>query len=296
MKIIKLRKFFVLLTLVVVIASIIVISLKGFKFSIEFTGGSLLELSYAEGERPDIANLRETLEGTEFASSLIQPLGDNGFVLKTETLDDAEKNTLVNLLSQTGESMIVERFNSIGPSVGKQLQTKSLYALIGVSLATLLFIAYAFRKVSGVVPSWKYGVIAVGLLVHDILVTVGILTLLSIEVDTLYVVGLLSILGLSINNTVVVFDRIRENLLSQKHISKDEFLSLVGNAVTQTLHRSILMSLTLVFALAALLFVGPDSTKNLSLVLLIGIFVGTYSSILLSSSLLSYMFKETAKK
>lgn len=292
MGIIKHRKIFIAIALVLSLMSIFVMVTRGFDYGIEFTGGSLLEVSYTEGTQPDIDHIHVVLDGTPFESSLVQPLGSLGYVIKTDALDDSGGKLLEETLALAGGDMTVERFNSIGPSVGKQLQTKSLYALIGVSFATLLFVAFAFRKISGPVSSWKYGVVAVGLLIHDILVTVGVLSFLGIEVDTLYVVGLLSILGLSINNTIVVFDRIRENLLSYKEAEKNHFFSLVGSAITQTLHRSIFISLAVVIVLTSLLVVGPESTKTLSLTLLIGIVVGTYSSIFLASPLITLFIKK----
>jgi len=140
------------------------------------------------------------------------------------------------------------------------------------------------------VSSWKYGFVAVLALFHDIIIPVGILTLLGKDIDTLYVVGLLSILGLSVNDTIVVFDRIRENLAYNHDTKiKESFDELVNRAITSTMHRSIFTSLTLVVVLIALYFVGPVATRTLSLVLLLGTIVGTYSSIFLASPLLTYM-------
>ena len=218
-------------------------------------------------------------------------------MVKTRSLTEDERKQLVGAMDIDEGTMTIERFNSIGPSVGKELRTKSLYALIAVSIGIILFVAYAFRHVARPVSSWKYGMVAVIALLHDMIIPVGILTLLGTEVDTLYVVGLLSILGRSVNDTIVVFDRIRENLSdnTEKNI-KENFTTTVGNAINQTMTRSIFTSLTLIVVLLALYFAGPVATQTLSLVLLIGMIIGTYSSIFLASPLLTLLVNKKVKK
>jgi preprotein translocase subunit SecF len=208
-------------------------------------------------------------------------------------LEESQRQAVLAALEVDNESVILERFNAIGPSVGQELQTKSLWALILVSLGIVLFVAYAFRKVSQPVSSWRYGTVAVIALLHDIIIPVGILTLLGAQVDTLYVVGLLSILGLSVNDTIVVFDRIREQLQKNQEQEVDEsFDSTVNTAVNQTITRSLLTSLTLIVVLLALYLRGPEATQTLSLVLLLGTIVGTYSSMFLASPLLTMLVRK----
>jgi preprotein translocase subunit SecF len=294
MNIIKYKKIFIGISTALVIAALAIVGVKGLDYGIEFTGGAVLEMSY--DQRPDITEAKSLLKEKGFDVD-IQNFGEKAFLLKTQDVSEEMRKNLTHTMESIGTNPVVERFNSIGPSVGKELRTKSLYALIFVSLGIILFVAYAFRHVSKPVSSWKYGIVAVIALLHDIIIPVGILTFIGTEIDTLYVVGLLSILGLSVNDTIVVFDRIRENLAHNSSASiKEDFDETVGHAVTSTIARSIFTSLTLIVVLLALYFVGPAATRTLSLVLLLGTIVGTYSSIFLASPLLTYMTSGKSKK
>lgn len=302
MNIIPHKKIFLTISGLLVLAALIIVAVQGISYGIEFTGGSLMEVSYQE-ERPTRDTLISTIQEAGFTDVQVQPLGDTGYVIKTGPLDDQQRQTLQTAVVGEGTETVaapdvtIERFNSIGPSIGKELRTKSLYALILISLAIVFFIAYAFRKVAKPVSSWKYGVVAVIALLHDIIIPVGILTLLGTEIDTLYVVGLLSILGLSVNDTIVVFDRIRENLSYNTENKIDEdFEVTVNEAIKQTVARSILTSLTLIVVLFALYFAGPVATQTLALVLLLGTIVGTYSSIFLASPLLTVLVSKNNDK
>lgn len=289
------RKWFIGFSAILVLAGITIVATKGLDYGIEFTGGSVLEVSY--DQKPIVEDVKASLAENGFEGTLVQPFGENGYVVKTQPITEAQRKGLVSAMQLEGTDMSIERYNSIGPSVGKQLRIKSLYALIAVSLGIILFVAYAFRKVTRPVSSWKYGVVAVIALLHDIIIPVGILTLLGTEIDTLYVVGLLSILGLSVNDTIVVFDRIRESLaLNQEKNRKENFAVTVGNSIKDTITRSIFTSLTLIVVLLALYFKGPVATQTLSLVLLLGTLVGTYSSIFLASPLLTLLVSKDTKK
>ncbi len=288
MKIIKYKKIFLGISTALVLIAVGFIATKGLDYGIEFTGGAVLEVSYDDKDMPAIETVRADVATAGFEAS-IQPFGDNAYILKTKSLTENERKALIASVINEGNGT-VEKFNSIGPSVGRELKTKSIYALILVSLGIVLFVAYAFRKVSEPVSSWKYGFVAVIALLHDIIIPVGVLTFLGTEIDTLYVVGLLSILGLSVNDTIVVFDRIRENLeINEESSIREGFDATVGSAVKKTIKRSILTSLTLVVVLLALYYVGPVATQTLALVLLLGTIIGTYSSIFLASPLLTYM-------
>lgn len=178
-------------------------------------------------------------------------------------------------------------FTSIGPSVGRELVRKSIISFILVALGIIIFIAFSFRKVSKPVSSWKYGLIAVGALIHDVIIPVGGFVILSrifsVQADTLFVVAILTILGLSVSDTIVVFDRIRENLRLHKFKTFEE---TVGNSLAQVYTRSLATSFTLFVVLLALIFFGPDSTRYFAIMLTAGMFFGTYSSIFLASPLL----------
>jgi preprotein translocase subunit SecF len=221
----------------------------------------------------------------------VQATGENNYLLRTRAISDADKQTLMQALTVSGNQPKEEQFTTIGPTIGKELRTKAWYAMALVLLAIIAYIAFAFRKVSEPVSSWKYGVIAIITLIHDVIIPVGLFAVLGAtrgaEVDSLFIVGLLTVLGISINDTIVVFDRVRENLkVNQETGKKEDFESVVGRSITQTIARSVNTSLTVVIVLLALFFLGPESTRNFALTLTVGMIAGTYSSIFLASPLL----------
>lgn len=290
MFIIKHKKIFIGISVVLVLASIVSLSIFGLRLGIDFKGGALIEVAY-EGERLSQEALQKPLDDLGFGSVLIQPTGEKGYIIKTKDLTQEEHQKLLDTLSLNGQNKVNEiNFNSIGPSVGRELTRKAIVAVVLVSLAIILFIAYTFRKVSEPVSSWKYGFIAIGTLLHDILIPVGIFSVLShfygAEADSLFVVAVLTILGLSVSDTIVIFDRIRENLRSQIKGSKDSFTEIVGLSLSQSFSRSIATSMTVILALLSLVFFGPVTTKYPALMLAVGMFFGTYSSIFLASPLL----------
>ncbi len=282
MFIVKFRKVFFILSSVVIALSFYAFIVKGFHAGIDFDGGSLSEVSYTQ--RPDVPTIKASLDKAGFIGANIQLAGDSDITVKTVTLTEAQHQTLLNALSLNGALQIQEKqFSSIGPTIGNELRTKSWFAIAMVILGIILFIAYAFRKVSGPISSWKYGLVTMLTLFHDIIVPAGVFVWLGKEVDSLFIVALLSVMGVSVHDTIVVFDRIRENL--QHRISND-FATTVGKSLEETFTRSVNTSLTVMLVLAALFFFGPASTKDFSLVLWIGVFVGTYSSIFIASPLL----------
>ena len=214
---------------------------------------------------------------------------------------DQEHLQLLGALSESGKVGLKEiSFNSIGPSVGKELTRKSIVALVLVSLAIITFIAYAFRKVSEPVSSWKYGLIAIVTLLHDVAIPAGIFVIFShyfgAELDTLFVVAVLTILGLSVSDTIVIFDRIRENLrLNVENKVKEVFSLTVGKSLEQSFARSIATSMTVILVLISLVLFGPVTTKYFALMLTAGMFFGTYSSIFLASSLLVWVEERKLK-
>lgn len=285
MFVIKFRKLFVAISSVLVGLSIVSIAYFGIDFGIDFRGGALLEVAYST-ERPAVQEVQEILSSTglDLGSVLIQPIGEDTFSIKTKEITEAEKN---QVLTSLGEGVVETSFTSIGPSVGRELVRKSIISFILVALGIILFIAFSFRKVSKPVSSWKYGLIAVGALIHDVIIPIGGFAmfshLLGVQADTLFVVAILTILGLSVSDTIVVFDRIRENLRLNKFKTFEE---TVGNSLTQVYTRSLATSFTLFVVLLALIFFGPDSTRYFAIMLTAGMFFGTYSSIFLASPLL----------
>ncbi len=288
---IKNKKIFLLSSLVLVLASVAYMGIFGLNPSIEFTGGSMVEVEY-EVERPHTATLENVVSNAGFGA-IIQPIGEKGLIVKTKDLKENERQQLLQTLNLTGDMKEVS-FTSIGPSIGRELQTKATIALIIVSIAIILFIAYAFRHVSKPVSSWKYGFVAIITLVHDVVLTAGVFAILGqvsgAEVDMLFVVALLTILGLSVNDTIVIFDRIRENIGRNVNGTKT-FQTVVGESLKQTYARSFNTSLSVIIVLLALVLFGPESTKMFALTLTFGMFFGTYSSIFLASPLIVQMYE-----
>lgn len=287
MWVIKNRKIFLAISALFVLGALSLIFIEGLRFGIEFTGGSLTEVAYTEG-RPETEEIRNAIAPLSFGEFIVQPTEENGIFVKTRSLTEDERVSLIDALSLDGQKDVEEKsFTSIGPSVGKELKSKSTIALIIVIISIILFIAYTFRHVSKPVSSWKYGIIAIITLLHDVIIATGAFAvmgkLMGAEVDTLFVVAVLTILGLSINDTIVVFDRIRENI--NRKFSHD-FKEVVGKSLDETYARSINTSLSTVIVLLALFFFGPESTKVFSMTMAIGMFFGTYSSVFLASPLL----------
>lgn len=297
MFIIKNRKIFVIISGILVSLSIASLIVFGLNFGIDFKGGSLLEVEYdKEIVRPSQSSVEDTIKQLSIGNALIQPIGENGYSIKMRALTDEERFSIssalalsVNALSSdSNQTYFTEKsFTSIGPSVGAELVRKSILSFILVALGIILWIAYSFRKVSKPVSSWRYGIIAVVALIHDVIISAGVFAVIShftgAEVDTLFVVAILTVLGLSVSDTIVVFDRIRENI---RIGTSKLFEETVGKSINQVYTRSIATSSTVIIVLLALVFFGPTSTKLFATVLTVGMFFGTYSSIFLASPLL----------
>ena len=285
------RKKFYAISAVLVGASIVALTIWGLNLSIDFKGGAIVEISYPDG-RPAVAEIKKNLEKLNLGEHSIRPVGETGFLIRTRELEGLERADLLKALSDNGAKKITEeRFDSVGPLLGKEAVRKSLFSIIFVIICIVLFITFAFRKVSEPVASWKYGLITVLALVHDVLIPAGVFAVLGhfqgVEVDTLFVTALLVVLGFSVHDTIVVFDRVRENLkVNRETRGKKPFEQIVGESISQTFVRSINTSLTTILVLIVLFFVGADTTKLFSLALIIGITAGTYSSIFIGSTLL----------
>lgn len=299
MFIINRRKIWYTFSILLVVASLFSVSYFGLKLGIDFTGGSLLEVEFnlpAGGARPEISVLQEKTNELNFGNISLQPSGDKNLFVRSRHLSEDEHQKLVSALSSIA-SLTEIRFDSIGPVIGKELAQKSIYAIILVIFMIIFYIAFAFRQVSKPVSSFKFGLMAIVALIHDIATPLGIFAVLGkffgAEIDILFVTAILTVLGFSVHDTIVVFDRIRENL--RKGISKG-FEETVGTSINQTITRSINTSLTVILALLAIFFFGGETTKYFSLTLIIGVFFGTYSSIFLASPLLVTLYKFQNRK
>jgi len=285
------RRFFFWFTGLLLAASIAALVFIPPPLSIEFTGGSIVEVVY-EGERPSHDVLVGRVAGLELGEPSVRESGERGVVVRSHTLTPEAHDELIAQLSAGGTDPVTElRFNSIGPSLGRELTTKALYAVGAVLLAIMLYIAWAFRKVSRPVPAWGYGIVSVLMLAIDIIVPTGFFAVYAYftgaQVDTLFVVALLALMGYCINDVIVIFDRIREHLRHNDELTIEEpFEQTVGKSITETLGRSINTSLTVALALLAIIFVGSETTRVFALVMLVGVIVGTFSSIVRSAPLL----------
>ena len=281
----KNSKLFVGFLLVLVLASVVSMWKFGLNLGMDFKGGSLLEVDYPEG-RPDLEKIKSAVAFLNLGET-IQPYGDTGLIVKARDLKETDRVSLVTTLAVGGVRVVDKRFNSVGPTIGSELRTKSVYSIILVLIGIGSFVAFAFRKVTGVVKSWQYGLVTLITLGHDVFVPLGIFAYLGhyygVEIDSLFVTALLTILGFSVHDTIVVFDRIRENLKLRKF---KDFTETVGMSIRQTLSRSINTSMTTILTLLALIFFGSESVKYFCLALIVGIICGTYSSIMLASPLL----------
>jgi preprotein translocase subunit SecF len=289
MFIIKYKKFFFILSaLLVLFSAFSMIFFRPWNYGIEFTGGSILEVGYPSG-RPDLDTLKAKIAPLKWNSVLVQATGDDAYIIRTKALTEPERQQLIAVVSDNGTTKIDERrFNSVGPTIGAELRTKALWAIICVIFAIVLYIAFAFRHVSQPISSWVYGFVAVIALVHDVIIPTGFYVALGhfhldVQIDVLFITAILTILGFSVHDTIVVFDRTRENL---KLRTWKEFDVTVGHSVKQTFVRSINTSLTVLLVILALYFVGGETTKNFALTLAVGITAGTYSSVFLASPLL----------
>lgn len=288
MYIIKHKKFFLLLSSLLVVASIAVIGLKGLSYGIEFTGGSIVEVVYDDRapSRDEIAAVVSDALATDTAS--VRRSGEQGYVIRTTFLSTDEHEKLIGELSfDATRTFTEERFSSVGPTIGEELKQKALVAMSIVIVVIILFVAFAFRGVSKPVSSWFYGLSAIMALAHDMLVPTAVFAIIGADVDVLFVTALLAILGFSVNDTIVVFDRVRENLKTNKEDNVLEpFTDTVGKSLSQSFTRSINTSLTTLIALLALFFLGGSTTQMFALTLAVGVITGTYSSLFFASPLL----------
>jgi preprotein translocase subunit SecF len=290
MFIIKYRKIFYTITAVLVGVSVGAVLFFGVVFGIDFTGGAIMEVQYTE--KLEKTELEVAVSALPLGTVSFRQTGENGYLVRTRDLKDSEREALEAVLSQNGaREMSVERFSSVGPSIGKELRIKALWALAVVVLVIVLYVAFVFRKVSKPISSWKYGLMTIIALLHDITLPVGVFAVLGFvegaEIDTLFVMALLAVLGYSVNDTIIIFDRIRENL--KKNIEekrKEDFEMTVGKSLNQTYARSLNTSVTTVLALLALFFLGPVATQNFALTLIVGVAAGAYSSLALAAPLL----------
>lgn len=283
----KYKLFFFALSIGLIIPGAYFLFSSGLKLGIDFTGGALLEYQFTRTiDRNELKN-DITESGVEVGQ--IIDSGVNTYIIRTKPIDSAKLNEIKIKLKNKYPDVIERRVENVGPVIGQELEQKALMGILVASVMIVIYIAWSFRKVPKPTSSWRFGVSAIVALLHDVLIVVGAFAFLGkylgVEIDTLFVTAILTVIGFSVHDTIVVFDRIRENLL--KNAGK-KFSDIVNISVVQTLGRSLNTSLTVVFVLFAMLIFGGESIRWFVVALLIGIISGTYSSIFNASAFLAW--------
>ena len=259
-----------------------------------------MELEFTQGIVPTIDSVKHILAPLNLGDMTVQPIGDKGMMLRFRDVDEQTHQEMLRTLGglQGPKETVERRFDTIGPIVGKELRTQSFIAIGLTALGIVLYLAWAFRRVSKPIASWKYGVVAVSAFIHDVTIPVGVFAFLGhfygVAVDSFFITALLTVMGFSVHDTIVIFDRIRENLAKLK--SSESYEVTVNRSVNETISRSINTSLTVLMVLLAIFFFGGVTTKYFSLALIVGIIFGTYSSIFVASPLLVIWEKAQRKK
>jgi preprotein translocase subunit SecF len=305
------RNIFLSIAAVITVGSLAAVVFLGLRLGIDFTGGSLTEVAYST-TLPEKSEVESVVGGLELGSFSVREsqdeVGRDGYLIRTTDLNETNREKLATAVTTIGEGGEVTRFTSIGPVIGQELKDKAVWAIAGVVLIIVLYVAFAFSGIGEPVSSWVYGGITILVLIHDVLVPAALMSILGylvgLEVDTLFVMAILAVLGYSVNDTIVIFDRVRENLIknrTEKRTKRNEagivkedvtytlnkpFEEIVGSAIKDTLARSINTSLTTLLTLVALYFIGGSVTQTFALVLIAGVIAGTYSSIFIANPLL----------
>lgn len=291
----KYSKIYYIFSGILIIASIISLAVFGLKFGIEFTGGSSMEIEFL-GQKPNNGEILKSLADFNLGEVIIQPVSEKEIILRFGKIDETVHQ---QALSKINELSPVEEkgFRYIGPSVGNELKNKTLIAALVVLAAITLYIAFAFRKASITISSWKYGVASLIALFHDILIPLGVFSALGkfygAEITIPIAAALLTVLGFSVHDTIVIFDRIRENALRGAARSFSETVDL---SLTQTIGRSVSTVFTTLLVMIFVFFFGGETLKYFSLALIIGIASGAYSSIFIAGPLLVSWKKRDERK
>lgn len=294
LKILKYYKYLFAFSGVILVAGLFSLGFYGLHLGIDFKGGTITELEYAAA--PDIAHIRSVVD-EQVQGVQLQTAADKGLLIKTGVLTQEEHQKLLAVLKEKTGEFTEKQFELIGPVVGRELRSDALWQLALVSLGIILYIAYAFRRIQRPITAWRFGWAAVIALLHDLLIVLGIFSILGhykgVEIDSMFVTAMLTVLGFSVHDTIVVFDRIRENI---KIYAGQPLEFVINHSISQTLVRSLNTSLTVLFVLLALLLFGGESIRYFVLALFIGVITGTYSSIFVASPLLVLWQKWSARK
>ena len=290
----KYRKIYYIFSGILILGSLTCLILFGLKLGIDFLGGSILEVKFEA--RPENPVIQEKLKPLNLGEIVIQPSGEQEVILRLKTIDEATHQEILSGLSEISKIEEI-RFESIGPAIGKELRQKTIVLVVISLIALLCYIAIAFRKVTFPITSWQYGIISIIALFFDVLIPIGVISLLGKLFQTQFgvpiVTALLTILGYTINDKVIVFDRVRENLLTGRGKDFDE---VVNMSLNQILSRSLSTGFCTLLVLFFIFFFGGETLKYFSLTLIVGIIVGTYSSLFLATPILVSWLKWRGRK
>ncbi len=286
--VIKTRKIWFTLSGLLFALCVAAVAMWGFKLGIDFTGGSLIEFE-ATGTRVEALIVVDALQPVLGEKPHVQQLGAKSYIVRMKFIDEPKHQEVLAALKKipTIGEVREERFETVGPTVSSELQRRAVWSIFMVLGAIIIYIAWAFRQISYPLTAWKFGVVAIVALLHDVFITAGVFAALGhfagYEVDTLFVTAMLTVLGFSVHDTIVTFDRVREHLVQTP---KADFDTLVDKSVSETIGRSINTSITTLIVLVAVYLFGGESVKQFNLVLIIGVVAGTYSSIFIACPLL----------
>ena len=290
-------KYTYIFSITLTVLSVLALIFWGLKFGIDFTGGTSMNVKF-EQNMPSNQDIQNALSELNLKSLTVQTTDSGSAILSYASENDQANQDVWKKIKEKYPNSIQLSVDFRDSSISSELKSKSLWAIFWAVIGIMAYIAWAFRKVSHPVESWKYGVGAVNALIHDILITVGIFAILGhfagIEVGVPFIAALLTILGFSVHDTIVVYDRTRENILRSS--SKEKFPEIVNRSLNETLVRSINTSLTVLITLLAIFIFGGASIKSFSLALLVGVTFGTYSSIFVASALLVTIYNFQIKK
>lgn len=293
LNIIQKRKYSYWFSGALLVLSVVVIVAWGLRLGLDFKGGTLLEIEFSKDPVPTASEVQSALDPLGLQSLSVQATGEKGVLIRYFSSDEGANDRAMEELGKLDSELTLLRTDFIGASVSSQIKSNAFWGIFFSILAIAAYIALAFRRVSHPISSWGYGWGAVIALGHDILITVGLFAVfgkyLGVEVGVSFIAALLTILGYSVNDTIVVYDRIRENLLRSR--AKSDFEAIVNRSVNETMSRSINTSLTVLIVLAAIALFGGESVMWFAIALLIGVAFGTYSSIFVASALLVSYYK-----
>lgn len=286
------RRIWYAISMALLVPGLVFLAMGGLKFGIDFTGGSLIQFAFADSARPETAEMQDTIAGAEVGTVQVQLIEENGILIRLKELTAEEHTKVLDAVTVAYPGASEVSYSSVGPTIGQELQSRAVTALVLVLLGIVAYISWAFRSSSGRLSGLAFGVNAIIALLHDVAILFGVFAALgyfaSVEIDILFVTAVLTVLGFSVHDTIVVFDRIREGLRRGSGASVE---TVINQSINETFVRSINTSVTVLLVLIALYFFGGSSIQYFVLALMIGMLVGTYSSIFIASPLLLFWVK-----